>query len=170
MLCDSVRRAAISRAITKTVTYDPLVMITFLSRLDKPTCPLPYITCNTYCRLYKSSVKVWYWPVTTTDSDFYTSSSSTVFGLPTSLPKPNTVVTEGYTFVSPTNYISFSSLEGLSRMRKYGSFTTCSSVSYVNVVVPVTRAMSIRGPDYLYSSLNFEDLNTVRLEAFQAQR
>jgi hypothetical protein len=169
-LCDGVRRAAISRAITKTVTYDPPVTTTFLGRLDKPTCPPPYITCNAYCRLYESGVKVWYWPVTTTDGDFCTSSGSTVFGLPTSPPKPNTVVTEGHTFVSPTNYISFSGLEGISRTRKYGSFTTCGGVSYANVVVPVTGAMSTRGPDYLYSSLNFEDLNTVRLEAFQAQR
>jgi hypothetical protein len=169
-LCDGVRRAAISRATTHTVVYDPPVTTTFLDRLDKPTCPPPYVPCNTYCRLHGSAVKLYYWPVTTTSGDFCTSSGSTVFAEPTSPPNPNTVITDGYTFTSPTNYISFSGLEGISRTRKYGTFTTCGGVSYDNVVVPVTGAMTTKGPDMVYSSLNFEDLNTIRYEAFKAQR
>jgi len=170
-LCDGVRRAAISRATTKTITYDPPTTTTFLGSLEKPTCPPPYIPCNTYCRLHESEVKVYYWPQTDTRGDFCTSSDSPVFAAePTNPPNPSTVVTDDFTFVSPTNYISFSGLEGISRTRKYGSFTTCGGVSYDNVIVPVTGAMSTKGADFSYTSLNFADLNTIRLDAFQAQR
>ena len=75
-------------------------------------------------------------------------------------PNPNTVVIDDYTFVSPTNYMSFSGLEGISRTRKYDHFTTCGGVSYDKVIVPVTGAMSTKGLDYLYSSFNLEHLNT----------
>jgi hypothetical protein len=56
--------------------------------------------------------------------------------------------------------MSFSGLEGISRTRKYGHFTTCGGVSYDKVIVPVTGAMSTKGLDNLYSSLNLEHLNT----------
>ena len=98
--------------------------------------------------------------MTTKDGDFCTSSGITIEAEPTSPPNPNTVVIDDYTFVSPTNYMSFSGLEGISRTRKYDHFTTCGGVSYDKVIVPVTGAMSTKGLDYLYSSFNLEHLNT----------
>jgi hypothetical protein len=56
-LCDSVRRQAISRSTTRTLTWDPPLTTTFLGILDKPSCPPPYIPCNTYCRLYASGLQ-----------------------------------------------------------------------------------------------------------------
>lgn len=70
------------------------------------------------------------------------------------------MVIDDYTFVSPTNYMSFSGLEGISRTRKYDHRTTCGGVSYDKVIVPITGAMSTKGLDYLYSSFNLEHLNT----------
>jgi hypothetical protein len=170
-LCDGVRRAAISRTTTQTVTYDPPFTATSYRRYPSPKPPcVPYIPCNTYCAIHESAVKVYYWPVTTTNGDYCAYNGSTIFAEPTSPPNADTVVTDGYTFTSPTNYISFSGLEGISRTRKYGSFTTCGGVSYDNVVVPVTGAMRTNGPDGRYSSLNFEDLNTIKYEDFKAQR
>lgn len=98
--------------------------------------------------------------MTTKDGDFCTSSGITIEAEPTSPPNPNTVVIDDYTFVSPTNYMSFSGLEGISRTRKYDHRTTCGGVSYDKVIVPVTGAMSTKGLDYLYSSFNLEHLNT----------
>jgi hypothetical protein len=169
-LCDGVRRAAISRATTRTITYDPPVTTTFRGKLDKPSCPPPYFPCDKACRIHESGMKIFYWPVQTEDGDFCTSSGSTIFQQPTSPPKANTVVTEGHTFTSPTNYASFSGLQGIVRTRKYGAFTTCGGASYDNVVVPITGAMSTHGLDFAYSSLNLEDLNTVRFDVFKGQR
>lgn len=98
--------------------------------------------------------------MTTKDGDFCTSSGITIEAEPTSPPNPNTVVIDDYTFVSPTNYMSFSGLEGISRTRKYDHRTTCGGVSYDKVIVPITGAMSTKGLDYLYSSFNLEHLNT----------
>ena len=56
-LCDGVRRQAISRSTTRTLTWDPPLTTTFLGILDKPSCPPPYIPCNTYCRLYASGLQ-----------------------------------------------------------------------------------------------------------------
>ena len=98
--------------------------------------------------------------MTTKDGDFCTSSGITIEAELTSPPNPNTVVIDDYTFVSPTNYMSFSGLEGISRTRKYDHRTTCGGVSYDKVIVPITGAMSTKGLDYLYSSFNLEHLNT----------
>ena len=98
--------------------------------------------------------------MTTTRGDFCTSSGITVEAQPTSPPLPNSVVIDDFTFVSPTNYMSFSGLEGISRTRKYDHRTTCGGVSYDKVIVPITGAMSTKGLDYLYSSFNLEHLNT----------
>ena len=130
-----------------------------------------YVPCNTYCRIHDSSPTVYYWPVTTTQGDFCAYNGSTVFAEPTSPPDPDTIVTDGYTFTSPTNYISFSGLSAISRTAKYGSWTTCGTISsYSNIVVPVTGPMTTKGLDGGRSSFNLEDLNTMRFEAFKAQR
>lgn len=142
---------------------------------DGPSPGLPhcttYIPCNTYCAIYdKGRPTIWYWPVTTTSGDFCAYNGSTIFNLPTNPPNPNTVVTEGHTFTSPTNYISFGHLDAGSKKSKYGARTYCGTKSYDNVIVPVTGAFTTKGLDQVRSSLNFEDLNTMKFEEFKAQR
>lgn len=134
-----------------------------------PTHCTTYVACDSYCRIHGGDAKVYYWPVTTQGGDFCTKSGTTVFAEPTSPPNPDTVVTDGYTFTSPTNYISFGYLEGISRTRKYGEVTTCGGTGYSNVIVPVTGPMTTKGLDGR-ESLNFEDLNTMKFEDFKAQR
>jgi hypothetical protein len=71
-LCDGVRRAAISRTTTQTVTYDPPFTATLyrLYSSPKPSC-VPYIPCNTYCAIHESAAKVYYWSVTTIIAPHY---------------------------------------------------------------------------------------------------
>jgi hypothetical protein len=137
-----------------------------------PTHCTTYRPCDSHCRInnYGRAATVWYWPVTTTSGDFCTASGKTILAEPTSPPNPNTVVSDGYTFVSPTNYISFESLDAGSKTRKYYPRTNCGTAEYTNVIVPVTGAMTTKGFDGTKSSLNFEDLNTMKFEDFKAQR
>jgi hypothetical protein len=130
-----------------------------------------YVPCNTYCRIHESAATVYYWPVTTTLGDFCAYNGSTIFAEPTSPPNADTVVTDGYTFTSPTNYISLEGLEGISRTRKYGQYTTCGGTSYNHVVVPITGPMTTYHPDRAGSgTLNLEDLNTIKYADFKGQR
>lgn len=136
----------------------------------QPHCTT-YIPCNTYCAIYDwGSPTVWYWPVTTMSGDFCAYNGSTIFNLPTNPPNPNTVITGGHTFTSPTNYISFEHLDAGSKKSKYGARTYCGTKSYDNIIVPVTGAFTTKGLDQTRSSLNFEDLNTMKFEEFKAQR
>jgi hypothetical protein len=123
-----------------------------------------------YCFIHDSSAKLLYWPVITRDGDFCTKSGITVTPEPTSPPNPDTVVMDGYTFTSPTNYLSFGGLEAVLHTRRYRDTPNCGGPSYSNVVVPVTGAFSTKGLDGSRSSLNFEALNTMKFEDFKAQR
>jgi hypothetical protein len=111
-------------------------------------------------------VNVYYWPVTTTNGDFCAYNGSTVFAQPTNPPAPNTVITDGYTFTSPTNYISFATIAPYLITRKYHA--TACGVSMTNAVAAITGAMTTKGPDGA-QSLNLEGLNTLRIQDFQAQ-
>ncbi|KAM0690141.1 hypothetical protein Q7P36_008908 [Cladosporium allicinum] len=134
-------------------------------------CDSPEWPGNSYCFIQAYyDMKLFYWPVSTTSGDFCTSSGSTVLALPTSPPQSNSVVTEGKTFTSPTNYISFASLEAALLTRRNKDRPKCGTKVYENVVVPVTGAFTTKGPDGLRSSLNMEDLNTLKYEDFKAQR
>jgi hypothetical protein len=124
-----------------------------------------------YCFIEGQLAKVWYWPVSTKDGDFCTKSGKTVLQLPTSPPKPNTVVTDGHTFTSPTNYVSFAGVEANLHIRRVPRSTpNCGGTSYGGVIIPVTGAMTTKGLDGTRSSLNFEALNTMKFEDFKAQR
>ena len=116
-----------------------------------------------YCFIEGNLQKVYYWP--TTSSNFCNSSVST-----TSPPNPSTVVTDGHTFTSPTNYVSFGGLEAVLHIRRYRDVPNCGGTSYSGVIVPVTGAMTTKGLDGVRASLNFEDLNTMSYEDFKAQR
>jgi hypothetical protein len=133
---------------------------------DSPEYPGP-----DYCFIEGQMKKLYYWPITTKNGDFCTKSGQTIFAKPTSPPKPNTVVTDGHTFTSPTNYVSFGALEaGLHIRRVPRSVPNCGGTSYNGVIIPVTGAMTTKGLDGTRSSLNFEALNTMKYEDFKAQR
>jgi hypothetical protein len=130
-----------------------------------------YNACNSGCRIQDGGrPKVFYWPITTTSGDFCTSSGSTLFALPTSPPQANTVITEGFTFTSPTNYISFGSLTAVLQTQRGKTPPKCGTKIHYNVIVPVTGAFTTKGLDDVRASLNFEDLNTMKYEDFKAQR
>ena len=144
---------------------------------DQPHCTT-YRPCDSerypgdsYCFIHDSAaVKVWYWPVSTVSGDFCTSSGLTTTAEPTSPGEPNTVVTNGLTLTSPTNYISFGGLEAVLHTQRYRDTPNCGGVSYSDIVVPVTGAMTTKGLDGVRASLNFEALNTLKYEDFKAQR
>jgi hypothetical protein len=133
-------------------------------------CDSPEYPGDSYCFIEGNMKKLFYWPVTTTSGNFCNVSGSTVFASPTSPPKPNTVITNGHTFTSPTNYVSFGGVEAVLHIRRYRDVPNCGGTSYAGVVVPVTGAFTTKGLDGVRASLNFEDLNTMRYEDFKAQR
>jgi len=133
-------------------------------------CDSPEYPGEDYCFLEGNVKTVYYWPVTTQSGDFCTSSGLTVVPKPTSPPNPNTAVIDGRTFVSPTNYVSLGPMEAVLHIRRYRDVPNCGGTSYSGVVVPVTGAMTTKGLDGSRSSLNFEDLNTMKFEDFKAQR
>jgi hypothetical protein len=84
-------------------------------------------------------------------------------------------VIDGFTFTSPTNYISFNAISadiytkiGRSRYRKQ-----CGGPSTEHVVVPITESFYSAANYASYGdstySFNFADLNTVPAEAYSKQ-
>lgn len=134
----------------------------------KPQCT-PYQTCKPgdteQCRIYGYGGNLYYWPVTTTLGDFCAYNGSTIFASPTNSPSPNTVVMDGHTFTSPTNYAQFSHLEAFIPTTR-GRRVTCGATSYDEVIVPLTESFYSIGS----RSFNFEDLNTVPAAAYERQR
>ncbi|KAM0721807.1 hypothetical protein Q7P37_002732 [Cladosporium fusiforme] len=134
-----------------------------------------YVPCSLnpdYCFIYAGAGKtLYYWPVTTVSGDFCKQDGSTVFAEPTSPPKPDTAVVDGYTFTSPTPYLSwenaFAQLHG-----RRPSRTQCGPPEHTDIVVPIT-AESFKsagyGGDSTYS-FNFADLNTIPADAYDRQR
>ena len=135
----------------------------------------PYVPCTSatlgYCFIYANyDPKLYYWPVTTVSGDFCAQNGSTIFAEPTSRPEPNTAIIDGYTFTSPTNYISFSALSAVIHGRR-PSRTQCGPPRKTNVVLPITESFYSGG--YLDDetwSFNFADLNTLPVEAYNRQR
>jgi hypothetical protein len=134
-----------------------------------------YVPCTDaspgYCFIYADyDPKVYYWPVTTVSGDFCAQNGSTVFAEPTSPPEPNTAVIDGYTFTSPTNYISFGNVRAVIHGRR-PSTTRCGVPNKTKVILPITE--TFYSGAYLASetySFNFADLNTVPVEAYNRQR
>jgi hypothetical protein len=142
------------------------------SPTSSPLCRL-YIPCNempNYCFIYGRGGKLYYWPVTTTNGDFCAQNGSTIFAQPTNPPLPNTVITDGHTFTSPTNYASFSNIEAIIHSTRHRRFE-CGTASYKDVFIPLTETFYSFGTAYsTYESFNFENLNTVPVTAYEAQR
>jgi hypothetical protein len=116
-----------------------------------------------------------YWPVSTLSGDFCAQNGSTVFASQTSPPQANTAAVDGFTFTSPTNYISFDAISadiitkiGRSRYRRQ-----CGGPSTEHVVVPLTAPLYSGGNAINYGSatysFNFADLNTAPAEAYSRQ-
>lgn len=134
-----------------------------------------YVPCSLnpeYCFIYAGySKKLYYWPVTTVSGDFCAQNGSTVFAEPTSPPNPNTAVVDGYTFTSPTNYLSwenaFAQLHG-----RRPSRTACGPPERTNIVVPITTESfsSVGYGAQTTYSFNFADLNTIPAAAYDRQR
>jgi hypothetical protein len=142
------------------------------SPILKPQCTT-YQSCNpdgkNQCQIWGAGGKLYYWPVTTTMGDFCAYNGSTVFAAATNPPSPNTVVTDGYTFTSPTNYASFPFFQAwipTTSGRRVGCGT---QGGHENVVVPLTETFYSNGKGGT-SSFNFQDLNTVPVAAYEAQR
>jgi len=139
----------------------------------KPQCATSWPSCNPdgkdQCQIWGYGGNIYYWPVTTTMGDFCAYNGSTIFASPTNPPSPNTVVMDGYTFTSPTNYASFPYFQAFlptTRGRKY----ECGPRSYEDIIVPITESFySFGGPDGT-RTFNFEDLNTVPVSAYVQQR
>ena len=137
----------------------------------KPQCTT-YQSCNpdgkNQCQIWGYGGNIYYWPVTTTMGDFCAYNGSTVFAAPTNPPSPNTVVMDGHTFTSPTNYASFPYFEGFiptTSGRKVG----CGTGAHRDVIVPLTESFYSHGRGGT-RSFNFEDLNTVPVSAYVQQR
>jgi hypothetical protein len=105
--------------------------------------------------------------VTTKIGDFCAYNGSTIFPAPTNSPSPNTVVLDGHTFTSPTNYAAFSGLQAYIPTT-HGHVVACGTSFIDQVVVPLTEPLSSSGK-FGNSSFNFEDLNTVPTAAYEAQ-
>lgn len=137
----------------------------------KPQCTT-YQSCNpdgkNQCQIWGAGGNIYYWPVTTTMGDFCAYNGSTVFAAPTNPPSPNTVVMDGHTFTSPTNYASFRYFEGFIPTTS-GRKVACGTRGYDNIVVPLTESFYSFGGSGT-RSFNFEDLNTVPVSAYVQQR
>jgi len=138
----------------------------------KPQCTT-YQSCKPgeeeQCRIYGYGGNLYYWPVTTTNGDFCAYNGSTIFAAPTNPPSPNTVVLDGYTFTSPTNYAEFRGLQGFVLTGRGRRVACGSTASYDKVIVALTEPFSSYAQTGA-ASFNFEDLNTVPVAAYEAQR
>jgi hypothetical protein len=196
-LCDGRPRALTTSYTTSTSTIDPPVTTTIYNfgysvyTVPTPTCtiareacsafhtsyPSPhcklYRPCNEqsgYCFIYGYGGNLYYWPVTTTNGDFCAQNGSTIFASPTSPPLPNTVITDGHTLTSPTNYASFNNIEAFIHSTRH-RLVDCGPASYKDVFVPLTETLYSWGKDYATSSsFNFENLNTLPASAYDVQR
>jgi hypothetical protein len=122
-----------------------------------------YIAANYIQTLY-------YWPVTTVSGDFCAQNGSTVFASPTSPPDPDKAVIDGYTFTSPTNYLSFLEVGAVIHGERR-HVTACGPEGHWNVVVPITESFYSAGyKDTNSYSFNFADLNTLPASAYNRQR
>ncbi|KAM0690138.1 hypothetical protein Q7P36_008905 [Cladosporium allicinum] len=110
-----------------------------------------------------------YWAVKTVSGDFCAQNGTTVAQEPTNFPEPNKAVVDGITITSPTNYVSFSGVQGYHR-DDCGRKNPCGP-SRDNVLLPITGPFYSNGfQDYEDYSFNVADLNTVPEDAWTKQR
>ncbi|KAK6435259.1 hypothetical protein LTR95_008550 [Oleoguttula sp. CCFEE 5521] len=144
-----------------------------------PTPVETYVDCaiNTdYCLMHGDNFgTLFYWPVTTADGDFCAQHGTTVTPSPTDPGgAPNTVVSLGYTFTSPTPYISLANIQAYIHGRR-PSITPCGpqTAQHTDFIVPLdtplTSARTINvDPPY---SFNLADLNSpIPTSAWDGQR
>ncbi|KAE8383085.1 hypothetical protein BDV26DRAFT_303987 [Aspergillus bertholletiae] len=89
----------------------------------------------TYCHYLPDTATLFYWPVTTTSGDLCLQNGSTVPATPTG-DGPNTAVVNGNTFVSPSIYVSFTSIYARGNWRNHRATTGCGG-DYENVIISV---------------------------------
>lgn len=146
---------------------------------DLPHCETkaPYVPCSLnpdYCFIYAGYEQtLYYWPVTTVSGDFCAQNGSTVFAEPTSPPEPNKAVIDGYTFTSPTNYLSYAGVSALLHGRR-PQRTQCGTTEFKDVIVPITGDFYSRGYSGASASytFNFGDLlpNPIPTSAYDRGR
>jgi hypothetical protein len=165
-----------------TCTIDPTACPAIASAHpeDPYPCQMPVlgarddrITCNPgRCFIYaRPEQTLYYWPVTTVSGDFCAQNGSTVFASPTSPPDPDKAVIDGYTFTSPTNYLSFYGVSAVNPGDRRPHVTECGPGGHWNVIVPITESFYSGGyKDYDSYSFNFADMNTLPVSAFNRQR
>jgi hypothetical protein len=162
---------------TCTIAETACTALIYSHHLGRKLCTtfVPPISCtadalsSTWCDLkYKGGSTLLYWPV----SGDLCARDGASFAQPTSPPEPNKVVVDGYTFTSPTNYLSFNTVyaERTRRVGQRRAAGKCGPPPKTNVVVPVTGSFqsgNLAG-DATWS-FNFADLNTVPAEAYSRQ-
>jgi hypothetical protein len=131
------------------------------------------IACDTYpeeCSIMAIGQRIlYYWPVTTVSGDFCAQNGSTVFASPTSPPDPDKAVVDGYTFTSPTNYLSWAAVSAVLVDAHYRPHR-CGPNGHTDVIVPITESFYSQGyKDTTSYSFNFADMNTVPVSAFNRQ-
>ena len=130
--------------------------------------PVPACSGSCYIYTYASPI-ILYWPVETQSGDFCAQNGSTVHGTPTIQGMANTAVVDGLTMTSPTNYVSFPAVYAMQHGGR--RITTACGPSRDHVLLPITESFysgAFRGNTQY--SFNFQDLNTVPVEAWNRQR
>ena len=185
--------------VTSTETLDPPATVTKYSIYTSPTptCTIDATACaaiqsafpdeDSHCETLPSYVPcsvdpdhchildgdrntLFYWPITTVSGNFCARNGSTVFAEPTSPPEPDKVIIDGYTFTSPTNYISMD--EARAQIYTSQPQIRCGPPAHTNVIVPITESfysMGYYAPGK--ASFNFADLapNPIPADAYGRQ-
>ncbi|KAN0102285.1 hypothetical protein V8E51_012795 [Hyaloscypha variabilis] len=144
----------------------------------RPPCTSPLRPCPTStaaCSIDADFVTMYYWPVTTASGDFCAHNGSILTPSPTDPGgRPNTVVSGTMTFTSPSVYIIANSAYAWYATKQRGYTTwgqSCGAVDrgFTYAVDPTSMStIDPHTPDVLYS-LDYQDLNTVRHEAYQRE-
>jgi hypothetical protein len=109
--------------------------------------------------------------VSTESGDFCAQDGKTVLAQPTSPPEPNKAVVDGFTFTSPTNYMSFDNIGAnlYSKVGKRTSIRKCGGPRKEHVVVPLKDPFYSADWSKETYSFNVADLNTAPAEAYSRQ-
>ncbi|KAE8147172.1 hypothetical protein BDV25DRAFT_169266 [Aspergillus avenaceus] len=98
----------------------------------------------TNCHYLPGTATLFYWPVTTTSGDLCRQDGSTVPATPTG-DGPNTAVVDGKTLVSPSIYVSFTSIYARSNQRAHPGGSCGGEYEDVIISVDPTAVSSYRG-------------------------
>nr|OQO31793.1 hypothetical protein B0A51_00695 [Rachicladosporium sp. CCFEE 5018] len=144
-----------------------------------PTPVETYVDCaiNTqYCFMQGGNFgTLFYWPVTTVNGDFCAQNGTTVTPSPTDpAGAPNTVVSLGYTFTSPTPYISLAYIQAYIHGRR-PSITPCGpqTAQHTSFILPLNTPLTSARTINVYPtySFNLADLNRpIPTSAWDGQR